>query len=196
MKTKSNKLNKKQIIFLVIITIILGIFLYFISTEITKSIIDRKTIKEKIDKDNFESLIELDSIDNISLKSLINNYNSIKNNNNFINYNDIYNNEIIINDCKLKFILKDENLTFTVINFNKKDNNSKELISNMIIANNGNIDLDSTNMIYNKTFDTLGTTTDETSKTSEFFQYSGLEFSLKEYSNNDYKYSFRIGRIT
>ena len=65
----------------------------------------------------------------------------------------------------------------------------------MIIANNNNITEETTDLIYNKVFETLGNTKDETSETSEFFQYQGLEFSLKEYKNNNYKYSFRIGRI-
>ena len=66
----------------------------------------------------------------------------------------------------------------------------------MIIANNDDIDNDTVDLIYNKVFETLGNTTNDDSKTSEFFQYQGLEFSLKEYKDNDYKYSFRIGRIT
>ena len=63
------------------------------------------------------------------------------------------------------------------------------------MANNSDIDEDTTKLVYNKVFETLGKTSDEKSKTSEFFQYKGLEFSLKEYQDNDYKYSFRIGRI-
>ena len=65
----------------------------------------------------------------------------------------------------------------------------------MIRANNSNISENTANLVYDKVFETLGNTSDEKSKTSEFFQYQGLEFSLKEYKNNDYKYSFRIGRI-
>ena len=66
----------------------------------------------------------------------------------------------------------------------------------MIIANNDDIDNDTVDLIYDKVFETLGNTTNNDSRTSEFFQYQGLEFSLKEYKDNDYKYSFRIGRIT
>ena len=65
----------------------------------------------------------------------------------------------------------------------------------MIIASNNNITEETTDLIYDRVFETLGFTEDEESKTSEFFQYQGLELSLKEYKDNDYKYSFRIGRI-
>ena len=65
----------------------------------------------------------------------------------------------------------------------------------MIIASNKEISEDTTDLIYDRVFETLGNTEDEESKTSEFFQYQGLEFSLKEYKDSDYKYSFRIGRI-
>ena len=65
----------------------------------------------------------------------------------------------------------------------------------MIIANNGELNEEITDLVYDRVFETLGNTEDDNSKTSEFFQYQGLEFSLKEYKDNDYKYSFRIGRI-
>ena len=50
-------------------------------------------------------------------------------------------------------------------------------------------------LVYDRVFETKGTTNDDTGEISEFFQYQGLEFSLKEYKDSDYKYSFRIGRI-
>ena len=65
----------------------------------------------------------------------------------------------------------------------------------MILANNDTITDETIDLIYDRVFETIGNTKDETSKTSEFFQYQGLEFSLKEYSDSDYRYSFRIGRI-
>ena len=192
-KKEKTKLTKKQIIILVIITIILGIICYFVSTEITKSIIDHKTMKEKMKNEDFSDLREVDTIDNISLDNLLNNYNDISNQD--IDIELIKDNKIIIDNIEIEFVIKDNNVSIVSINFNKKNNTVKSIISDMIMANNGDIDEDTTKLVYNKVFETLGNTSDEKSKTSEFFQYKGLEFSLKEYQDNDYKYSFRIGRI-
>lgn len=190
---KKTKLTKKQIIILIIITIILGTICYFLSVEITKSIIDHKTIEEKMKSEDFKDLRKLETISNINLLNLVNNYNDISSED--INILLIENNKIKINDIEIEFILKNENVSITSINFNKKNNTIKSIISNMIRANNEEIDENTTSLIYNKVFETLGNTSDKESKTSEFFQYKGLEFSLKEYKNNNYRYSFRIGRI-
>ena len=190
---KKTKLTKKQIIILIIITIILGTICYFLSVEITKSIIDHKTIEEKMKSEDFKDLRKLETISNINLLNLVNNYNDISSED--INIILIENNKIKINDIEIEFIIKNENVSITSINFNKKNNTIKSIISNMIRANNEEIDENTTSLIYNKVFETLGNTSDKESKTSEFFQYKGLEFSLKEYKNNNYKYSFRIGRI-
>ena len=189
---EKKKLTRKQLIILIIVTIVLGTICYFIATEITKSIIDHKTMEEKLEKENFTDLTEPDTIDNINLQEFINNYNEISNS--AIDINSINNNKIIIDNIEIEFNLKNNNINIISINFNKKKQ-AKELISNIIIANNTNITEETTDLIYNKVFETLGNTKDETSETSEFFQYQGLEFSLKEYKNNNYKYSFRIGRI-
>ena len=192
-KKEKTKLTKKQIIILIVITIILGIICYFTSTEITKSIIDHKTMEEKMKSEDFKDLREVDTIDNISLDNLLNNYNDISDED--IDIESIEDNKVKINDTELEFIIKDENISIVSINFNKKNNTVKSIISDMIRANNSNISENTANLVYDKVFETLGNTSDEKSKTSEFFQYQGLEFSLKEYKNNDYKYSFRIGRI-
>ena len=189
---EKKKLTRKQLIILIIVTIVLGTICYFIATEITKSIIDHKTMEEKLEKENFTNLTEPDTINNINLQEFISNYNEISNST--IDINSINNNKIIIDNIEIEFNLKNNNINIISINFNKKKQ-AKELISNIIIANNNNITEETTNLIYNKVFETLGNTKDETSETSEFFQYQGLEFSLKEYKNNNYKYSFRIGRI-
>lgn len=192
-KKEKKKLTKKQLIILIIVTIILGILCYFITTEITKSIIDYKTMEEKLENEDYSNLIKPDTIGNITLDNLISNYN--KRNDDVIDINSITDNKLIIDDIEIEFYLKeDNNINIISINFNNK-NNAKEVINNMIIANNEEIDEDTTKLIYNRVFETLGNTSDEKSKTSEFFQYQGLEFSLKEYKNIDYKYSFRIGRI-
>ena len=191
-KKDKKKLTKKQIIILIVVTIVLGILCYFISTEITKSIIDHKTMEENLKNEEYPDLIEPDTISNISLNGLINNFNEISAED--IDINSIVDNKINIDDTEIEFYLNDENINITSINFNKKKN-AQEVITNMIIANNENITEETATLIYNRVFETLGNTSDKESKTSEFFQYQGLEFSLKEYKSNDYKYSFRIGRI-
>lgn len=189
---KKKKLTKKQIIILIVATIILGTLCYFISTEITKSIIDHKTMEERLRNEEYPDLIEPDTIANISLTDLVNNFNEL--NEEDIVINNIIDNKININDIEIKFYLNEGNVNIISINFrNKKD--AKDIISNMIIANNENITEKTTTLIYDRVFETLGNTNDEESKTSEFFQYQGLEFSLKQYINSEYEYSFRIGRI-
>ena len=193
-KKEKQKLTRKQIIILIIVTIILGILCYFISTEVTKSIIDHRTMEERKKNEDYSDLTDLDTIENIDLNTFINNYNEVSDKD--INSSDIVDNIININDTEIDLVINNNYLTIMSINFNKKNKSNKEIISNMIKANNMNINDDSIDLIYDRVFETIGTTSDKTSETSEFFQYQGLEFSLKEYKDSDYKYSFRIGRIT
>lgn len=193
-KKEKKKLSKKQIIILIIVTIILGIICYFAATEITKSIIDHITIEEKLKNDDFDSLREVDTIDDITLETLINNYNELSDND--IDYSNISDNKVKIDNVEVLFNLKDNsNVNIVSISFDNKTSKVKDIISNMIIANKSDINKETTDLIYDRVFETLGNTKDKNSKTSEFFQYQGLEFSLKEYKDSDYKYSFRIGRI-
>lgn len=192
-KKDKKKLTKKQIIILIVVTIILGILCYFISTEITKSIIDHKTMEERLKNEEYPDLIEPDTISNISLNDLINNFNEISAED--IDINSIVDNKTNMNDIEIEFYLNEDNVSIISINFNKKSD-AQDIITDMIIANNENITEETTTLIYDRVFETLGNTNDEESKTSEFFQYQGLEFSLKEFKEkDDYKYSFRIGRI-
>ncbi len=192
-KKETKKLTRKQIIILIIVTIILGILCYFISTEITKSIIDHRTMAEKRENENYEDIIKIDTIENIDINTFINNYNEISNED--ISSSDIVDNVINIGDCEIEFVINDNYLSITSVNFNKKNKSNKEVIRNIIKANNKDIDDDSIDLVYDRVFETKGTTNDDTGEISEFFQYQGLEFSLKEYKDSDYKYSFRIGRI-
>ena len=189
-KKETKKLTKKQIIILVIVTIVLGVICYFASTEITKSIIDHKTMNERLEKAREDSLMTVDTIENISLDDLVKKFNEI--NDDKLDVND---NTAVINDMKIEFYLNDNNVSITTIDFAKRNKDAKNLISNMILANNDTITDETIDLIYDRVFETIGNTKDDESKTSEFFQYQGLEFSLKEYSDSDYRYSFRIGRI-
>ena len=192
-KKETKKLTRKQLIILIIVTIILGILCYFISTEVTKSIIDHRTMAEKRENENYEDIIKIDTIENIDINTFINNYNEISNED--ISSSDIVDNVINIGDCEIEFVINDNHLSITSVNFNKKNKSNKEIIRNIIKANNKDIDDDSIDLVYDRVFETKGTTNDDTGEISEFFQYQGLEFSLKEYKDSDYKYSFRIGRI-
>ena len=192
-KKERRKLTRKQLIILIVVTIILGIICYFASTEITKNIIDKRTMEERLANEDYSDLRELDTINNITLNDLINSFNEISDSD--INIDDINDNKVMINDIEIEFNLNGENINIISINFKKKSNDVKELISNMIIANNNEITEETTDLIYDRVFETLGNTEDENSETSEFFQYQGLEFSLKEYKDSNYKYSFRVGRI-
>ena len=192
-KKDKKKLTKKQIIILIAVTIVLGTLCYFISTEITKSIIDHKTMEKRLRNEEYPDLIEPDTISNISLNDLINNFNEISEED--IDINSIVDNKTNMNDIEIEFYLNESNVNIISINFNKKSD-AQDIITDMIIANNENITEETTALIYDRVFETLGNTNDEESKTSEFFQYQGLEFSLKEFKEkNNYKYSFRIGRI-
>lgn len=192
-KKDKKKLTKKQIIILIVVTIVLGTLCYFISTEITKSIIDHKTMEERLKNEEYPDLIEPDTISNISLNDLINNFNEISAED--IDINSIVDNKTTMNDIEIEFYLNEDNVSIISINFNKKSD-AQDIITDMIIANNENITEETTTLIYDRVFETLGNTNDEESKTSEFFQYQGLEFSLKEFKEkNNFKYSFRIGRI-
>ena len=193
-KKEKQKLTKKQIIILIIVTIVLGILCYAISTEITKSIIDHRTMEEKYQNEDFSDLTELDTISDISLQDFINNFNEISDDE--IDINNIIDNVVTIKDTEIEFNLKDDNnINFISINFDNKSNDIKDLINDMIRTSNDEITEETADLIYDRVFETLGNTKDENSRTSEFFQYQGLEFSLKEYKDSDYKYSFRIGRI-
>ena len=192
-KKERKKLTRKQLIILIVVTIILGIICYFASTEITKNIIDKRTMEKRLANEDYSDLRELDTINNITLNDLINSFNEISDSD--INIDDINDNKVMINDIEIEFNLNGDNINIISINFKKKSNDVKELISNMIIANNNEITEETTDLIYDRVFETLGNTEDENSETSEFYQYQGLEFSLKEYKDSNYKYSFRVGRI-
>ena len=151
-------------------------------------------MEEKYQNEDFSDLTELDTISDISLQDFINNFNEISDDE--IDINNIIDNVVTIKDTEIEFNLKDDNnINIISINFDNKSNDIKDLINDMIRSSNDEITEETADLIYDRVFETLGNTKDENSRTSEFFQYQGLEFSLKEYKDSDYKYSFRIGRI-
>ena len=98
--------------------------------------------------EDFKDLREVDTIDNISLDNLLNNYNDISDED--IDIESIEDNKVKINDTELEFIIKDENVSIISINFNKKNNTVKSIISDMIRANNSNISENTANLVYDK----------------------------------------------
>ncbi len=193
-KKKNEKLKKRQIVILVITTLVLGIICYLLATEITKSVIDKKAMEEKMKKEDFSDLTKLVSLENISFDDYVNKYNEIINNDD-LKINNTVDNSITINDNDITFYLDDDNnVTISKVDFKKKNNTAKNIIIGLIQANNEAVDKKTAKMIYDKVFETLGNTKDDDSKTSEFFQYQGIECSLKYYKKEKL-YSFRIGRI-
>lgn len=193
-KKKNEKLKQRQIVILVITTLVLGIICYLLATEITKSVIDKKTMEEKMKKEDFSDLTKLVSLENISFDDYVNKYNEIINNDD-LKINNTVDNSITINDNDITFYLDDDNnVTISKVDFKKKNNTAKNIIIGLIQANNEAVDKKTAKMIYDKVFETLGNTKDDDSKTSEFFQYQGIECSLKYYKKEKL-YSFRIGRI-
>lgn len=193
-KKKNEKLKKRQIVILVITTLVLGIICYLLATEITKNVIDKKAMEEKMKKEDFSDLTKLVSLENISFDDYVNKYNEIINNDD-LKINNTADNSITINDNDITFYLDDDNnVTISKVDFKKKNNTAKNIIIGLIQANNEAVDKKTAKMIYDKVFETLGNTKDDDSKTSEFFQYQGIECSLKYYKKEKL-YSFRIGRI-
>ena len=131
-KKERKKLTRKQLIILIVVTIILGIICYFASTEITKNIIDKRTMEKRLANEDYSDLRELDTINNITLNDLINSFNEISDSD--INIDDINDNKVMINDIEIEFNLNGDNINIISINFKKKSNDVKELISNMIMS--------------------------------------------------------------
>ena len=92
----------------------------------------------------------------------------------------------------------------TVENYNSDSNTTinesdttKEIIKAFLKANNNSLEDEDITMIYDSVIRTRDNEKKDNSKTSEYFQYKGIETNLKETINGDKSiYQFRIGRIT
>ncbi len=202
-KKKAKTRSKKRLILEIIITIILGIAAYLLGTVIAKNVMESKQPKEnKTDIDfNFTNIETIDSID---IDTLIQNYNQLLNENNLSSYqisideltaND-YGMEFQENDLKYSFQLENDQVNITMLDYKEKNDLTEQLSKLLIKANNPDLDDESINLLYEKTFETENTTQEETYGLSEYFQYGGLEVSLKTYLNQEYLYQIRIGRLT
>ena len=75
-KKKAKKtLNKKDKIIIVLFAIILGFCSYLLGTNITKKYLDKQ--KKESEKIDFSEMSKLETIKNISLTKLLENYNNI-----------------------------------------------------------------------------------------------------------------------
>ena len=202
-KKKAKTRSKKRLILEIIITIILGIAAYLLGTVIAKNVMESKQPEEnKTDIDfNFTNIETIDSID---IDTLIQNYNQLLNENNLSSYqisideltaND-YGMEFQDNDLKYSFQLENDQVNITMLDYKEKNDLTEQLSKLLIKANNPDLDDESINLLYEKTFETENTTQEETYGLSEYFQYGGLEVSLKTYLNQEYLYQIRIGRLT
>ncbi len=202
-KKKTKTRSKKRLILEIIITILLGIAAYLLGTVIAKNIMESKQPEEnKTDIDfNFTNIETIDSID---IDTLIQNYNQLLNENNLSSYqisideltaND-YGMEFQENDLKYSFQLENDQVNITMLDYKEKNDLTEQLSKLLIKANNPDLDDESINLLYEKTFETENTTQEETYGLSEYFQYGGLEVSLKTYLNQEYLYQIRIGRLT
>ena len=100
------------------------------------------------------------------------------------------------NDLKYSFQLENDQVNITMLDYKEKNDLTEQLSKLLIKANNPDLDDESINLLYEKTFETENTTQEETYGLSEYFQYGGLEVSLKTYLNQEYLYQIRIGRLT
>ena len=186
-KIKKQKITKKKFISYILITIILGTLAYFLGSTIATQVMKNKHQKEN--KDNFSDLTKIDTIEEISLETLLDTYNRLMNQKYKIDKEKIENHKITINDIGFQFIEENQNIEIMTIEYKEETEDIQNIILTLIKANNNNIDENSAKLLYDKTKQTLN----EQTKTSEYFQYKGIETSLKKKEDT---YQFRIGRIT
>ena len=202
-KKEKKKLTKKQLIVLIIITIILGIGAYFLGTTLTKSYLDKK--QKKANEIDFEEMTKLETIKNISIDKLITNYNKLLNEAGLDKYNilkekltkkeNLY--EYTTNNITYVFQVEKKNVQITTIYYKEENDDNKEIIKLAIKANNSDLTDEDINNIYDSIIKTRANKEENNTKTSEYFQYKGIETNLKETIVGDKSiYQFRIGIIT
>jgi|GEM_PF-5622454 len=200
---KKKKLTKKNKIILILITIVLGIGAYFLGAKLTKSYLDKES--KKANKIDFSEMTKLETIENISLKKLVANYNKILEEKGLDKYiisqakmdkkDNFY--EYTINNITYVFQVTNNNVDITTIYYKEESDETKEIVKAFIKANNNNLSDEDITMVYDSVIRTRNNKEENNSKTSEYFQYKGLETSLKETILTDNSlYQFRIGRIT
>lgn len=201
-KAKKN-LNKKDKIIIVLLAIILGFCSYLLGTNITKKYLDKQ--KKESEKIDFSEMSKLETIKNISLTKLLENYNNIikekdlesyqVNSKNLEKKDNLY--EYTTNGITFVFQTDNKNVSVMSIYYKEESDTVKEIIKAFLKANNNSLEDEDITMIYDSVIRTRDNEEKDNSKTSEYFQYKGIEANLKETINGDKSiYQFRIGRIT
>lgn len=202
-KKKNEKLTKKAKIIIALITIVLGITVYFLGAFLTKKYLDYKN--EPLKEIDFSEMTKPQTIDGITFNKLLENYNNILKDKSLdtysINSNKMKSTENLYtyttNDITYIFQTNNNKLEIMTICYKNENDDTKELIKAAIKANNDNLTDNDISSMYDNVIKTRNNKEEKESKTSEYFQYGGLEISLKEILNNDKSiYQFRIGRIT
>lgn len=203
-KKKAKKsLNKKDKIIIVLLAIILGFCSYLLGTNITKKYLDKQ--KKESEKIDFSEMSKLETIKNISLTKLLENYNNIikekdlesyqVNSKNLEKKDNLY--EYTTNGITFIFQTDNKNVSVMSIYYKEESDTTKEIIKAFLKANNNSLEDENIKMIYDSVIRTRDNEEKDNSKTSEYFQYKGIEANLKETINGDKSiYQFRIGRIT
>lgn len=202
-KETKKKLNKKDKIIIVLLAIILGLCSYLLGTNITKNYLDKQ--KKESDKIDFSEMSKLETIKNISLTKLLENYNDIIKEKGLKNYqvnsknlekkDNLY--EYTTDDITFIFQVDNKYVSIMSIYYKEENDTTKEVIKAFLKANNDSLEDEDITMIYDSIIRTRDNEEKDNSKISEYFQYKGIEANLKETINGDKSiYQFRIGRIT
>ncbi len=202
-KETKKKLNKKDKIIIVLLAIILGFCSYLLGTNITKNYLDKQ--KKESDKIDFSEMSKLETIKNISLTKLLENYNDIIKEKGLKNYqvnsknlekkDNLY--EYTTDDITFIFQVDNKYVSIMSIYYKEENDTTKEVIKAFLKANNDSLEDEDITMIYDSIIRTRDNEEKDNSKISEYFQYKGIEANLKETINGDKSiYQFRIGRIT
>lgn len=148
---------------------------------------------------------KLETIKNIGLTKLLENYNNIikekdlesyqVNSKNLEKKDNLY--EYTTNGITFVFQTDNKNVSVMSIYYKEESDTTKEIIKAFLKANNNSLEDEDIKMIYDSVIRTRDNEKKDNSKTSEYFQYKGIEANLKETINGDKSiYQFRIGRIT
>ena len=209
-KKKQTKMTKKMLLIYIIITVVGGTCSYLLGAGVTKAILDaeaaekREEQKEK-DKEgeevNIEGLTEVETIEEETLEKVIKSYNKKMSDATYkINMDELEDKEngkeITKEDVTFFFQTEKDNLKITVIKYNEANDTTKDIIQKMIQANNSELNEETAKLMYENVIKTKEETKEEDSSTSQFFQFQGLEASMKTFENENPKYQFRIGRLT
>ena len=200
-KKEKKPLTKKRILFLTVMTIVLGILAYFLGTVIAKAVLDYQNKDQEVD---FSDLIEVDTIEDMTLENLLTRYNQLLEEHSLSAYqidqealhNTEHGKSITVSEVEFVFQTEGDDVEISAINYKEETEETKELAMLLMLANQENMSEEDASLLYDKIIETRENTEENGNYTSEFFQYLGIEVSLKTWSDQEYLYQIRIGRIT